>query len=106
MQRGLIIVENLGCLSIVVETDSLELVEAFNGVIEIWSPYTAILMECFLIARRIGQVKIQHCSREENMVAHELARQCFVSNISCNWVDEPPSFILDKLLKDVTFMDA
>ena len=47
LQRGLIIVENLGCLPTVVETHSLELVEAFNGVIKIWSPYTAILMECF-----------------------------------------------------------
>ena len=94
----------MGCRPVIVETDSLELVEAFNRKIDIWSPYTAILMDCFQIARRIGQISVLHCPREANEVAHEIARFCYSDNSSCNWVDEPPRFILDKLLNDVTIV--
>ena len=54
----------------------------------------------------IGIVSFKHCPREENDVAHELARSCFIDKISCNWVDEPHSFILGKLINDVTIMNA
>ena len=54
LQRGLKLVDDLGCTPVTVEMDSLELVEAFNGVTEIWSPYTAILTDFFRTARRIG----------------------------------------------------
>jgi hypothetical protein len=40
--------------------------------------------------------------REANKVAHLLARESFSRKILCNWVDEPPDFILDELLNDVT----
>ena len=33
---------------------------------------------------------IEHCDREANQVAHELARQGFISNKSfCIWADSP-----------------
>jgi hypothetical protein len=37
-------------------------------------------------------------------VAHELAKEGFRSKVSSNWVDEPPSFLLDSLLNDVTVL--
>jgi hypothetical protein len=41
-------VDQLGCSSLVVESDYLELIQATsNGVIEVWSPYSAIMIECF-----------------------------------------------------------
>ena len=46
---------------------------------------------------------MEHCDREANQVAHELARQAFVSKVFfCTWVDSPPSFIFPILSKDVT----
>ena len=59
---------------------------------------------CGYLPTMIGKVKFKHCPRSANGVAHELARKCYVSNFSCNWVDEPPSFILDKLIDDVTIV--
>lgn len=47
IQRGLELVEGLGCHQVIVESDSLEVIQACNGVIKIWSPYTAILADCF-----------------------------------------------------------
>ena len=73
LKNGLSLIENLGCLPVILESDSLELVDAFNGNTEIWNPYTAVLMECFQIASRIGQVQVQHCPRETNKVAHKIA---------------------------------
>jgi hypothetical protein len=37
-----------------------------------------------------------------NEVAHEISRFCFPPRSSCNWVDEPTSFLLEKLINDVT----
>jgi hypothetical protein len=37
-------------------------------------------------------------------VAHELARFCFANCSSCNWVDEPPRFLLDFMINDVTVL--
>jgi hypothetical protein len=50
MLKGLVLVKQIGCQNVVIESDSLELIQARNGTIEIWSPYTAILAECFLKA--------------------------------------------------------
>jgi hypothetical protein len=39
-------------------------------------------------------------------VRHSLARFSFSNKSDCNWVDEPPSVILDELLNDVTVIGA
>lgn len=102
LKKGLELIEHLGCLPVILESDSMQLVVAFNNRIEIWSPYTAVLMECFQIASRIGQLKIQHCPREANTVAHEIARNVFDSNTNVYWDDDPPSFIVSDVMNDVS----
>ena len=47
IKKGLDLVERLGCKRITVESDSLEVIKACRGLIEIWSPYTAILADIF-----------------------------------------------------------
>ena len=86
----------------IIETDSLELVQAFNGVIEVWSPYAAILADCFQRATRIGNVVVQHCFREANGVAHNLARVTYESKNRFVWVGDPRSFILTDVINDVS----
>jgi hypothetical protein len=46
-------------------------------------------------------VSIEYCNREANQVAHDLAKNSFISRNSCTWVNEPPSFIISKLANDV-----
>ena len=36
-------------------------------------------------------------------MAHELAQVCFFNKDFNNWVDEPSSFLLDRLINDVIF---
>jgi hypothetical protein len=51
---------------------------------------------------RLSNVQIKFYQREAHGVAHELARFCFFNKNSFNWVDEPPRFLLDKLINDLT----
>jgi hypothetical protein len=39
---------NWGCAWIIIEFYSLGLIQACNGVIEVWSPYSLIMVKCFL----------------------------------------------------------
>ena len=50
-------------------------------------------------------ISIEHCSREANKTAHELARRGMQTELNCNWDDEPPSFILESLMNDVISLD-
>ena len=46
LQKGMYMMEKLGCVSVIVEIDSMELVQALNGVIQMWSPYSSIQADC------------------------------------------------------------
>jgi ribonuclease HI len=74
IQQDLSLVEGLGVTLVIIESNNLELINACNGVTELWGPYTAIMMECFQISQRIGSISFQFCPREANKVAHNLAR--------------------------------
>jgi hypothetical protein len=67
-----------------------------------WTNSAAIYADCINMGLSIGEVSYVHCPREANKVAHELARKCYIDKISCNWDDDPPSFILPTLVDDVT----
>jgi hypothetical protein len=64
----------------------------------------AIHADILVQAGGIGKVEFMHCGRDANKAAHEIARNRLNSSISCNWVVEPPSFILQILLNDVTIV--
>jgi hypothetical protein len=54
----------------------MELINGCNGEIELWSSYT----DCFPITHGIGNTSFQHCPREANKVARNLAGLAFVSD--------------------------
>lgn len=84
------------------ESDCLELVEAFKGESDIWSSYTPILIDCFDLAHGIPSISFQHWPREANNLAHFVARYSNEQGSSFEWVDEAPNFLLSHLLSDVT----
>jgi ribonuclease HI len=96
--------DQLGCSSIMVESDSLELIQACNGVIVAWSPYSAILAECFMKASTINGISFHHCPREENKVAHEIARNAYSTKEFLSWDGDPPGFIKTFVINDVTLL--
>jgi hypothetical protein len=65
------------------KSDVIEVVETWAGQTTIWIDVTAIYAGCVELADSIGKVDFMHYPREANKSADE---------ISCNWVNEPPSF--------------
>jgi ribonuclease HI len=101
MKEGLTLAARLGCNSIIAESDSLVTVEACSGKETWWTSPAAIYADCVDIASTIGSVSFIRCPREANQVAHEIAKSSFLNKLSYNWDDEPPSFILDRIIHDV-----
>jgi hypothetical protein len=86
----------------VVESASLEAIQACTREEIWWGDSTAIYADCVDLKIQIDKVLFIHCPTEANGVAHELARVCYLNKASCNWADEPPSFILVFYLKKKT----
>ena len=55
-------------------------------------------------AGTIRSVSVQHCLRDANQVAHELARYAYDSKESRVWDGDPPGFIFHFLVHDVTMI--
>jgi hypothetical protein len=79
-----------------------KLPQARNGVVEIWNPFSAILVECFLKTSTMNEISFQHCQRDANQVAHELVKFTFESNLCNSWDGDSPNFILPFVIHDVT----
>jgi hypothetical protein len=77
-------------------------VEACTGDETWWGESSATFADCVDLGSFIDKVCFKQCSGDINEVAHEIARFYFSSRSSCNWVDVPPSFLLEKLINDVT----
>ena len=96
----------IGCSNVIVESDCLEVINACNGDLDIQAPYSAILADCFHYAHEISSIRFQHYPREANTLAHTLARHVFESNVMYWWDDDPPSFLLPHVLKDVSLLKS
>ena len=101
MKEGLALANRLGYNVVEAESDSTDVIEACKGGEIWWNEAAAIFADCVDYATSIGTVFFKHCPRETTEVAHTIARHSFNHKISCNWVDEPPGFMLDALLNDV-----
>jgi hypothetical protein len=101
MQEGLELANRMGCNAIEAESDSLETVEARKGEEVWWAESSAIFADCVDLVSLIGTVIFKHCPREANQDAHELAKFSFSNKSFCNWLDEAPSFLLNKFIDDV-----
>jgi ribonuclease HI len=106
LRYGLQVLETIGCTPVSMESDSLELVKACNREIDLWSPYTAILSDCFQIAQRIGLVSFLHYPREANKAAHNLARLSYNSNSSFLWDGDHPQSVLSDILDHVSLLNS
>lgn len=99
--EGLKLIQNIGCNNVLVRMDNVTVVEALRlneGHSMVAAP---ILESCRVLLREIGKVILEHCNKESNVVAHELAHWGRANNPSM-WVDAPPEFISKFLADDVS----
>ena len=103
MKKGLQLADSLGIHKLLVHTDCAELVKEINqGAVN--SVAAPILNDCFEICNNFGHVSFEHCARESNRVAHELARRARVDPPGV-WADNPPSFIRSLILDDLSLFE-
>ncbi|KAK1662852.1 hypothetical protein QYE76_051011 [Lolium multiflorum] len=101
---GLSLAQQIGIHNFTIQTDCCQVVETMkNGGFSATSS-VAIFDDCSILWSGFGNVHIEYCNRNANQVAHELAKSSFSSGNTCTWVDEPPRFILSKLVNDVTIL--
>jgi hypothetical protein len=93
MREGLALANRLGCNNVIMESDSLETVDACTGSESWWGESAAIFADCVDLAALIDKVAFKHCPREANEVAHEIASNSYSTRNSYNWVDEPPTLL-------------
>jgi hypothetical protein len=58
--------------------------------------------ERVVLRQDFNSISIDHYNRDINRVAHNLASLAIQSKNYCIWVDEPPSFIIEAPVNDVT----
>jgi ribonuclease HI len=104
MKEGLQLAQNISCNMIMVESDSIEIIDACTCDSRWWNASSAVYVDCIDLASSIASVSFRSCPREANQVAHEISRFSFFNNQTCNWVNEPLRFILDRLINDVTIL--
>ena len=71
--EGLMLLQCMGCNNVLVRMDNSVVVDAINlneGHSMVAAP---VLDDCRELLREFGKVTIEHCNRESNVVAHELA---------------------------------
>lgn len=90
-------IEGLGCVPVITESDSLELVKAFNGTIQVRQRFS----DCFQIALGLVKYWCNTAIGRQTTWCTTLARHVFVSNACVFWDDDPPSFIVPDIINDV-----
>ena len=104
MKKGLELVASLGYHQVVAESDCLEVIEACKGGQIWWNEEAVVYADCVDLVTEIVTVQFSHCLREANDVAHEIAKHSYENHLSCNWVDDHPSFLTEYLVNDVSVL--
>lgn len=99
LRFGLNLATSVGCAKVIVNSDSTDVIMAMQDGGNTSGSSVAILDNCFHMARDFTYVRYEHCHREANAVADELARICKFSSPS-SWFDEAPDAIIPLLVKD------
>lgn len=84
--------------SIGIETDSLEIIQAILNPSEYQASGVVVTSYRRLMMSSFGRATINHCAREANVAAHELARFRFLERAEEVWLDHPPSFLIPSLV--------
>jgi hypothetical protein len=61
--------------------------------------------DCFLLWQDFEAIFIEHCFREANKVAHEIARVALSLKDNCIWVDQPLNVLFETMVTDVIMFD-
>jgi len=94
LKERLMLAQPIGCNRLIIQSNCMEVVQTMKDGGFTANSATALYDECNIIWSRFQDIMIEHCNREANQAAHNLARRAMQCKQNCTWDDEPPSFIL------------
>ena len=101
LKTGLQLAEHIGSNSFIVQSDCVQIVDTMKDDGFSATSAATIYDECMAPWIGLGNASIEHCYREANRVAPELARRCFDTKQDYIWVIETPRFSLNSLAFDI-----
>ena len=84
----------------IVESDALKLVQAFEHPTSHLSYFGSILCDCQILAKDLSEFHLIHVNRSTNVAAHTLVRATFSESDRGSWSLSPPPFLFDVLATD------
>lgn len=101
---GLNLARSFGCNKLIINSDSSDVISAMQTGGNTSGASAAILDDCFHMARDFTYIQYDHCHRESNVVADELARLCISPPNS--WFDVAPDDINQLLVNDTILITS
>ena len=99
---GLNLARAAGCNKIELNSDSLEVINALKEGSSS-SVASAIFDDCFFMSLDFTHIIFEHCCRDNNKVAHELAR-VVKFNPPGVWLDTAPGAVIPLIVSDATIV--
>jgi len=90
LKEGLLLAQQIGCNRLMIQSDCLEVVETMkqDGISATAS--APVYDECVQLWQDFVSISIEHCNREANKVAHEVARLVMASSYRVDEVSYKP----------------
>ncbi|XP_074346406.1 uncharacterized protein LOC141685188 [Apium graveolens] len=92
----------LGVSQVVVESDSLVVVNVLRKNSQYVSEVGSIFECCRAVLRQRCDLKVQHVRRQANRVAHSIDKLPCMSG-TMNWFSTPPPCVLEMIVSDSSF---
>uniref|UniRef100_A0A453I2K8 RNase H type-1 domain-containing protein n=1 Tax=Aegilops tauschii subsp. strangulata TaxID=200361 RepID=A0A453I2K8_AEGTS len=92
-----------GCNRLVVNSDNMEVIDTMKNGGQSVGTSEEVLDDCYFIACDFPLVRFEHCNREANKVAYEVARLAKFS-ITRDWFEDPVNEIVPLLIDDGTII--
>ena len=103
LKFGLTLAQRAGCNRLIINSDNMKVIDTMQDGGQSASTTTTIFDDCFHYACDFITTRFEHCNREANKVAHELARLARFS-LTSDWFEEPLNEIVMLLANDVLFI--
>ncbi|XBI27992.1 hypothetical protein VPH35_052326 [Triticum aestivum] len=100
LKFGLTLAQRAGCNHLVINSDNMEVIETTNDGGQSVGVAAKNFDDCYHYACDFVTDRFEHCNRETNKVAHELARLARFS-LTSEWFEEPLNEIVMILTNDV-----
>uniref|UniRef100_A0A453BDG5 RNase H type-1 domain-containing protein n=1 Tax=Aegilops tauschii subsp. strangulata TaxID=200361 RepID=A0A453BDG5_AEGTS len=101
LRFGLTLAQKAGCNRLIVNSDNTEVIDMMKNGGQSAGAATAVFDDCYFMACEFTITRFEHCNREANKVAHEIARLANFSTTR-DWFEELMVGIVSLLIDDVT----